>query len=91
MAASLRSAAIKRPFPRDNYRGCCIFVLTCYPPMVFFVIFTVCDLPLQVLLAEYKNSKELFAIKALKKGDIISRDEVERFDNFFICCSLGSF
>lgn len=34
---------------------------------------------LQVLLAEYKNSKELFAIKALKKGDIISRDEVERF------------
>ena len=32
-----------------------------------------------MLLAEYKNSKELFAIKALKKGDIISRDEVERF------------
>jgi len=31
----------------------------------------------KVLLAEYKNSKELFAIKALKKGDIISRDEVE--------------
>ncbi|XP_065068062.1 serine/threonine-protein kinase N2-like isoform X1 [Rhopilema esculentum] len=31
----------------------------------------------KVLLAEYKNSKEHFAIKALKKGDIISRDEVE--------------
>eukprot|EP00794_Sanderia_malayensis_P015897 gene15897-17497_t len=31
----------------------------------------------KVLLAEYKNSKELFAIKALKKGDIIARDEVE--------------
>ncbi|XP_013394194.1 serine/threonine-protein kinase N2 isoform X3 [Lingula anatina] len=31
----------------------------------------------KVLLAEYKNTNELFAIKALKKGDIISRDEVE--------------
>jgi len=31
----------------------------------------------KVLLAEYKTTKELFAIKALKKGDIISRDEVE--------------
>lgn len=31
----------------------------------------------KVLLAEYKNSKELFAIKALKKGDIIAREEVE--------------
>lgn len=32
----------------------------------------------QVILAEYKNTNELFAIKALKKGDIISREEVER-------------
>jgi hypothetical protein len=32
----------------------------------------------QVILAEYKNTRELFAIKALKKSDIISRDEVER-------------
>ncbi|NP_001296675.1 serine/threonine-protein kinase N2-like [Hydra vulgaris] len=31
----------------------------------------------KVLLAEYKTTKELFAIKALKKGDIISRDEVD--------------
>ncbi|XP_066928979.1 serine/threonine-protein kinase N2-like [Clytia hemisphaerica] len=31
----------------------------------------------KVLLAEYKTTKELFAIKALKKGDIIFRDEVE--------------
>lgn len=31
----------------------------------------------KVLLTEYKSTKELFAIKALKKGDIISRDEVE--------------
>ncbi|XP_022110838.1 serine/threonine-protein kinase N2-like [Acanthaster planci] len=31
----------------------------------------------KVLLAEYKNTGELFAIKALKKGDIIAREEVE--------------
>ncbi|KAG8441273.1 hypothetical protein GDO86_006851 [Hymenochirus boettgeri] len=31
----------------------------------------------KVLLSEYKETGELFAIKALKKGDIISRDEVE--------------
>ena len=32
---------------------------------------------LQVILARYQNTGEYFAIKALKKGDIISRDEVE--------------
>ena len=31
----------------------------------------------QVLLAEDKKRKDLVAIKALKKGDIISRDEVD--------------
>ncbi|XP_030061246.1 serine/threonine-protein kinase N2 isoform X2 [Microcaecilia unicolor] len=31
----------------------------------------------KVLLAEYKNTNEMFAIKALKKGDIIARDEVD--------------
>ena len=31
----------------------------------------------KVILAEYKNTNELFAIKALKKGDIIEREEVE--------------
>jgi len=31
----------------------------------------------KVLLSEYKNTGELFAIKALKKGDIIARDEVD--------------
>ncbi|MEE6513924.1 hypothetical protein FKM82_021790 [Ascaphus truei] len=31
----------------------------------------------KVLLSEYRHSNELFAIKALKKGDIIARDEVE--------------
>ena len=31
----------------------------------------------QVILAQYRNTNEYFAIKALKKGDIIARDEVE--------------
>ncbi|XP_018427759.1 PREDICTED: serine/threonine-protein kinase N1-like [Nanorana parkeri] len=31
----------------------------------------------KVLLSEYKATGELFAIKALKKGDIVARDEVE--------------
>jgi len=31
----------------------------------------------KVILAEYKRTGEYFAIKALKKGDIIARDEVE--------------
>ncbi|VTJ91047.1 Hypothetical predicted protein, partial [Marmota monax] len=32
----------------------------------------------KVLLSEFRSSGELFAIKALKKGDIVARDEVER-------------
>uniref|UniRef100_A0A7N8WWS6 protein kinase C n=1 Tax=Mastacembelus armatus TaxID=205130 RepID=A0A7N8WWS6_9TELE len=36
-----------------------------------------CIFPLQVLLAEYKSTGEMFAIKALKKGDIVARDEVD--------------
>uniref|UniRef100_A0A8C1WIF4 non-specific serine/threonine protein kinase n=1 Tax=Cyprinus carpio TaxID=7962 RepID=A0A8C1WIF4_CYPCA len=32
---------------------------------------------LQVLLAEYSITGEMFAIKALKKGDVVARDEVE--------------
>ncbi|KAG8436702.1 hypothetical protein GDO86_007697 [Hymenochirus boettgeri] len=31
----------------------------------------------KVLLAEYKSTNEMFAIKALKKGDIVARDEVD--------------
>lgn len=34
-------------------------------------------LPVQVILSEYKNTGEYFALKALKKGEIIARDEVE--------------
>ncbi|RXN19544.1 serine threonine- kinase N1-like isoform X3 [Labeo rohita] len=32
----------------------------------------------KVLLSEYKRSGKVYAIKALKKGDIVARDEVER-------------
>ncbi|XP_014905602.1 serine/threonine-protein kinase N2 isoform X3 [Poecilia latipinna] len=31
----------------------------------------------KVLLSEYKSTGEMFAIKALKKGDIVARDEVD--------------
>ncbi|XP_012320226.1 serine/threonine-protein kinase N2 isoform X2 [Aotus nancymaae] len=31
----------------------------------------------KVLLAEYRHTNEMFAIKALKKGDIVARDEVD--------------
>lgn len=31
----------------------------------------------QVILSKFKNTNEYFAIKALKKGDILARDEVE--------------
>ncbi|XP_050818074.1 serine/threonine-protein kinase N2 isoform X4 [Gopherus flavomarginatus] len=41
----------------------------------------------KVLLAEYKNTNEMFAIKALKKGDIVARDEVDRF--YAACVVLG--
>ena len=33
----------------------------------------------QVLLAEDKKTNQLVAIKVLKKGDIIGRDEVDRY------------
>uniref|UniRef100_A0A670ZKP4 Protein kinase N2 n=1 Tax=Pseudonaja textilis TaxID=8673 RepID=A0A670ZKP4_PSETE len=38
----------------------------------------------KVLLAEYKNTNEMFAIKALKKGDIVARDEECVFN--CLCC-----
>lgn len=42
-----------------------------------------------MLLAEYKHTNEMFAIKALKKGDIVARDEVDRlvFLNEIVYCS----
>jgi serine/threonine protein kinase len=36
-----------------------------------------CIVIVQVILTQYRNTGEYFAIKALKKGDIIARDEVE--------------
>lgn len=47
-----------------------VFELYCHN-QVFLII-------QQVLLAEYKITGEMFAIKALKKGDIVARDEVDR-------------
>lgn len=40
-------------------------------------IYKECHLSFQVILAEYRNTKEFFALKALKKAEIIARDEVE--------------
>ena len=51
--------------------------------LLFFLIEMACFPPkygnhfVQVILAKYLNTGEYFAIKALKKGDIIVRDEVE--------------
>lgn len=36
----------------------------------------------QVLLAQYKATGKLYAIKALKKKDIIRRDEIDRWALF---------
>lgn len=33
----------------------------------------------KVLLAEHKESGKLFAIKALKKADVVTRDEMDRW------------
>lgn len=49
----------------------CVCVWVHYLNQVFLII-------QQVLLAEYKITGEMFAIKALKKGDIVARDEVDR-------------
>ncbi|XP_016138274.1 serine/threonine-protein kinase N2-like [Sinocyclocheilus grahami] len=59
-----------------------------------------CLIPLiiqQVLLAEYKTTGEMFAIKALKKGDIVARDEVDslmcekRIFEVSNCCNTFNF
>ncbi len=57
-----------------NIRACCILVLLVYLISAYDLVF---PRVVQVLLSEYKNTGEVFAIKALKKGDIIARDEVE--------------
>ena len=45
--------------------------------VVYVVLIKFCFCCWQVLLAQYKVTGEYFAIKALKKGDIIARDEIE--------------
>ena len=42
----------------------------------------------KVLLCEYKKGKEVFAIKALKKGDVIARDEVLYTTMYYILCTI---
>lgn len=37
-----------------------------------------CCISYKVLLAEFKRTGKLYAIKALKKGDVVTRDEVDR-------------
>ena len=44
---------------------------------------------LQVLLSEYKKSGTMYAIKALKKGDIVSRDEVDRYIHVCVLASIA--
>lgn len=45
---------------------------------------------MKVLLAEYKKSGKMYAIKALKKGDVITRDEVDRLANSALVPGFGS-
>lgn len=64
-----------------NSSQSCFGLSKCYKvvatdPVIFFLPMFMS--PNQVLLSEYKATGELFAVKALKKGDIIARDEVER-------------
>uniref|UniRef100_A0A7N6B704 REM-1 domain-containing protein n=1 Tax=Anabas testudineus TaxID=64144 RepID=A0A7N6B704_ANATE len=44
----------------------------------------------KVLLSEYKKTGTMYAIKALKKGDIVARDEVERCVFLCLCGRLFS-
>lgn len=44
-----------------------------------FLIGLVVGVSIQVLLAEFKKTGKLYAIKALKKKDIVTRDEVDRY------------
>ncbi|CDR18405.1 unnamed protein product [Oncorhynchus mykiss] len=39
----------------------------------------------KVLLSEYKRTGSVYAIKALKKGDIVARDEVDRYESTLEC------
>ena len=60
-----------------------LFVLSMDTRMNYFVLLWVFLLYLmcfciQVLLAEFKKTGTLYAIKALKKRDIVTRDEVDR-------------
>lgn len=49
----------------------------CFCHFSLLLFYYDCLLCPQVILSQYRNTGEYFAIKALKKGDIIARDEVE--------------
>lgn len=66
----------------------------CREALSFTQIFCPCSslfVCLQVLLSEYKKTGTMYAIKALKKGDIVARDEVERWVFLCLCDWLGFF
>lgn len=46
---------------------------------MWLFIQSVVGVSVQVLLAEFKKTGKLYAIKALKKKDIVTRDEVDRY------------
>lgn len=60
---------------------------------LWMVLMSQCHLclSLKVLLAEFKRTGKLYAIKALKKGDVVTRDEVDRWrlqSGFTFCLFL---
>uniref|UniRef100_A0A673KBP9 protein kinase C n=1 Tax=Sinocyclocheilus rhinocerous TaxID=307959 RepID=A0A673KBP9_9TELE len=66
---SLSSKQKKTPLSLQDFRLIAVLAFNhFFDPTTFFFL---------VLLAEYKKSGNMYAIKALKKGDIVARDEVE--------------
>uniref|UniRef100_A0A6Q2XTZ3 protein kinase C n=1 Tax=Esox lucius TaxID=8010 RepID=A0A6Q2XTZ3_ESOLU len=79
----LDSQAILRPLSSASprYMHSCIYTQACRNSHILKDFKCVAVLGRghfgKVLLAEYRRTGEMFAIKALKKGDIVSRDEVD--------------
>lgn len=55
-----------------------LIIIIIIPPFTLYEKTLLLHACSQVLLSEYKKTGTMYAIKALKKGDIIARDEVER-------------
>ncbi len=69
---TLRTCTYEREREREKRKEICVRENERSGLMEWLVIFSQ-----KVILAQYRNTGEYFAIKALKKGDIIARDEVE--------------